>query len=252
MNKLKSIGLSCAFFLLIAAPRAHGQTAEEIIAKHIAALGGKEKIQSIHSLYLEGVAVMQNGTEINIKTWKIKDKLYRQEISFGMGNIVIIVTPQKGWSLNPRSGSNSYTPMTDDQVKALQPQLDPSGPLVDYAAQGSKIELQGKDTVGGKECYKVKLTPATGQTVTYSIDAQSWYVLRETRKGGGMFGGGGGRRGANADGEVNIDFGDYQKTADGYIFPYTILTGSFGSKMNVEKLEVNKDVDVAALSKPSN
>jgi hypothetical protein len=64
--------------------------------------------------------------------------------------------------------------------------------------------------------------------------------------------GGGGRRGGNADGEFHIDFGEYQKTADGYIFPYTILTGNLASKMNVEKLEVNKDVDVTALSKPSN
>jgi len=132
----------------------------------------------------------------------------------------------------------------------LQPQMDPSGPLVDYAAQGSKIELLGKDTIGGKECYKIRLTPSTGQPATFSIDAQNWYVLRETRKGGMM--GGGGRRGGNADAEMNIDFSDYQKTADGYTFPYTILMGSFGTKMNVEKVDVNKDVDVAALSKPSN
>jgi len=251
MNKLRCILLSCAFLLLIAAPRAHGQTADEIVAKHIAALGGKEKVQSVHSLYLEGVAVMQNGTEINTKTWKIKDKLYRQEISFGMGNVVIIVTPQKGWSSNPRNGGN-FTAMPDDQVKALQSQLDPAGPLVDYAAQGSKVELLGKDTVGGKECYKIKLTHTTGLAVTYSFDVQTYYILRETRKGGGMLGGGGGRRGGNPDGEITIDFSDYQKTPDGYLFPYTIVTGSFGAKTSVEKLEVNKDADVAALSKPAN
>ncbi len=250
MNKLRSILLSAAFLLLIAAPGAHGQTADEIVTKHIAALGGREKIQSVHSLYLEGVAVLQNGTEINTKTWKVKDKLYRQEISFGMGNIVIIVTPQKGWSSNPRDGGG-FKVMPDEQLKALQLQMDPAGPLVDYAAQGSKVELLGKDTVSGKECYMIKLTPATGQAVTYSFDVQTYYVLRETRKGGGMFGGGG-RRGGNPDGEVNIDFSDYQKTPEGYIFPYTIVTGSFGAKTSVEKLEVNKDADVTALSKPAN
>jgi len=253
MNTLRPILLSAAFLLLIAAPRAHGQSADDIIAKHVAALGGKEKLQSIHSVYLEGVAVMQNGTEIDSKTWKVKDKLYRQEISFGMGNVVIIVTPGKGWSSNPRNGG-AFAPMTDEQVKALQTQLDPVGPLVDYAAKGNKAELAGKDTVGGKECYKIKLTLSSGQDITYSIDEQTYYVLRETRKGGGMMGGGGGgaRRGANANGEFSIDFGDYQKTADGYVFPYTIITGSFGAKTSVEKLEVNKPVDEAALSKPTN
>lgn len=252
MNNLRPILLSAAFLLIIAAPRAKGQTVDDIIAKHITALGGKEKLQSIHSVYIEGVAVMQNGTEIDSKTWKVKDKFYRQEISFGMGNVVIIVTPQKGWSSNPRTGG-SFQPMTDEQVKALQTQLDPAGPLVDYAAKGSKVELLGKDTVGGKECYKLKLTLASGQDITYSIDPQTYYVLRETRKGGGMMGGGGGgaRRG-NGNGEFSVDFSDYQKTTDGYIFPYTIVTGSFGAKTSVEKLEVNKPVDEATLSKPSN
>lgn len=254
MSKLRSIVLSGVFLLMVAAPRAHGQTVEDIISKHIEALGGKEKLQSIHSIYLEGVAIMQNGAEIDSKTWRVKDKLYRQEIALPMGNIVLIVTPQKGWSLSPRSGG-SYAPMPDEQLKAMQSQLDPAGPFVDYAAKGSKVELLGKDTVGGKECYKIKLTPASGQAITYSIDAQTYYVLRETRKGGGMMGGGGNggaRRGGNADGEFNIDFGDYQKTADGYVFPYTIVTGSFGAKTSVEKLEVNKPVDEDKLSKPSN
>jgi hypothetical protein len=254
MNNLRPLLLSFVFLLIIAAPRAHGQTADEVIAKHIEALGGKEKLQSIHSVYIEGVAVMQNGTEIDSKSWKVKDKLYRQEISFGMGNVVIIVTPQKGWSSNPRNGG-SFQPMPDEQLKAMQPQLDPAGPLVDYAAKGSKAELLGKDTVGGKECYKIRLTLSSGQTITFSLDAQTYYVLRETRKGGGMMGGGGGgggRRGGNGDGEFSIDFGDYQKTADGYVFPYTIITGSMGAKTSVEKLEVNKPVDEAALSKPGN
>lgn len=243
--------MSTAFLLLIAAPRAHGQTTDDIIFKHIAALGGKEKLESIHSVYLEGVAVMQNGTEINSKSWKVKGKLYRQEISFGMGNVVIIVTPSKGWSSNSRSGG-TFAPLPDEQLKAMQPQLDPAGPLVDYAAKGSKVELLGKDTVGGKECYKIKLTLASGQEVTYSIDTQTYYILRETRKGGGMTGGGASRRGGNANGEFRIDFGDYQKTADGYVFPYTIVMGSFGAKTSVEKLEVNKPVDEATLSKPTN
>jgi len=234
---------------LVAAPVASAQTADEVIAKYVAALGGKEKLQSIHSIYLEGVSVMQNGTEINTKTWKVQDKLYRQEISFGAGNIVIFATPKQGWS----SRGGTTTPMAEDQLKGLQSQLDCAGPLVDYAAKGSKAELLGKDTVNGNTCWKIKLTMASGLYITYSIDEKTYYILRETRKGGGF----GGRRGGAANGggpapdaEFNIDFGEYQKTPDGYIFPFTILTGGVGAKTNIEKLEVNKPVDEAALSKP--
>jgi len=246
MNKLRIAGLS--LILLAAGVHLQAQTADEVIAKHIDAMGGKDKLQGLKSIYMEGVAVMANGTEIDTKTWRVKDKLYRQEISFGMGNVVIIATPTKGWTSNPRNGG-AFAPMPDEALKAAQPQMDPSGPFVDYAAKGNKVELQGTDTVsGGKKCYKLKVTFPSGQDVTYYIDAQTYYVDRESRKGGGMMGGG--RRDPNAT--FNIDFGDYQKTPDGYIFPNTIIAGGFGAKTSSEKLEINKDVDVDKLSKPEN
>jgi hypothetical protein len=251
MSILRISILSFALLLLVAAPRAHAQTADAIIAQHIEAMGGKEKLQSIKSIYMEGVAVMGNGTEINTKTWRVKDKLYRQEISFGMGNVVIIVTPTKGWSSNPRSGGE-FKALPDSVVKMMGLQLDLT-PLVDYAAKGGKVELLGNETVGDKACAKIKLTFAAGNYVTYFIDNQSHYVLRESRKGGGMIGGGGGGQGGgrrDPNAEFSIDFSDYQKTPDGYVFPNTIVAGGFGAKTSVEKLEINKAVDEEKLGKP--
>jgi uncharacterized membrane protein YgcG len=269
MNIFHKILLSSLSLSLLAVQSSRAQTADEVIAKYVAALGGKEKLQSIRSIYMEGVAVMQNGTEVDSKTWKVQGKLYRQEIAFGMGNIVVIVNPAQGWSSNPRTGG-TYKQMDPQQVKGLQWELDCAGPLVDYAAKGYKVELAGTDTVNSNECNKVKLTFPSGDYITYSIDKKSGYVLRESRKvtaamgggnGGGSGGsggggngggnGGGGKRGGNANGEFVIDYNDYQKTADGYIFPYTIIAGGFGAKTSVEKLEVNKDVDVATLGKPA-
>jgi hypothetical protein len=257
MTRSPSILLSLLGPLLAVSAGAKAQTADEIISKYVTALGNRE----IHSVYQEGVAVLQNGTEVDSKTWKVENKLYRQEISFGMGEVVIIVTPQQGWSSNPRTGG-SFTAMPPEQLKGLQSQMDPAGPLVNYAAKGHKAELLGKDTVNGKECYKLKLTLASGPDITYSIDENTFYILRETHKatqfgggagtgaGGGSAGGGGGRRAGNPNATFDIDFSDYQKTPDGYIFPYTIVTSSFGAKSSVTKLEVNKAVDVETLSKP--
>jgi hypothetical protein len=256
---------------LLASQAVFGQTADVIIAKYIDALGGKDKLLSIHSVYQEGVAVMANGNEIDSKIWKVQGQLYRQEISFGMGNIVVIVTPKGGWSSNPRSGG-SFKEMAPEQLQAAQVQMDPAGPLVDYAAKGSKAELLGKDTVNGNECWLVDLTLSNGHDIKYSFDEKTGYILRETikasammgggRRGGGANGGGGaaggagagagGPGGAGGNGMYNIDYSDYQKTPDGYTFPMTIIAGGFGAKTSVEKLEVNKTVDVTALSKPSN
>jgi hypothetical protein len=116
---------------------------------------------------------------------------------------------------------------------------------VDYAAKGSTVELLGKEKVGDVDAYKIKLTPKAGNEIIYFIDANTYYVIRETRKGGGMpGGGGGGARGgqANPDATFNIDFSHYQKTPDGFVFPFTVTLGN-GASMNYEKIEVNKPID---------
>ncbi len=271
-NILRS-GLGFFLFSLSLSLSAVAQTADEIIQRHIEALGGKDKLNSLSAIYLEGVSVMQDGREIGSKLWKVNNRLYRQEINFGMGEMVMIVTPSQGWRSNPRNGGN-FEAMSGDQLKTLQMQLDLAGPFVDYAAKGYTAEWLGQDTVGGSPCYKIRMTNKDGLAITYSIDAKTAYVARETRKGNGPFGGGrrgngGGGAGAGTPGGVpgaapgagsssvspdatyHIDFSDYQKTPEGYIFPFSMTIGG-GPKTIFEKIEVNKPVDEAKLSKPGN
>jgi hypothetical protein len=62
-------------------------------------------------------------------------------------------------------------------------------------------------------------------------------------KGGAM--GGGMRRpgGGGGDNEVTMMYSDYRKTADGYVFPYSMTIGGMGASTNFEVIEVNKPVD---------
>jgi len=66
----------------------------------------------------------------------------------------------------------------------------------------------------------------------------------------GSIAGGVGGEAAAGGGEFFIEFSDYKKTPDGYVFPYTVVTGGMGAKMNVERVEVNRRVDVDGLSRP--
>lgn len=233
---------------------AQAQTADEIINNYITAMGGKEKLASIKSLYMEGVTVMQNGNELNAKTYKVQGQLYRREMQMGaMGSMTQIVTDKQGWASNPRNGG-AFEAMPEDRLKNMQSELDCTNPLVNYAAKGNKVELIGKEDVEGTECFKIKCTLASGQDINYFIDPKSWYIIRETRKGGGMGmrGGGGGAPANGGNDEMKIDYSNYQKTSDGYVFPFTISVVGRGAGMNMEKIEVNKSIDVSALSKPSN
>jgi len=228
---------------------AQSQTVDDVINKYIDALGGKEKLNSIKTLYMEGVTVMQNGNEISAKMYREQDKLSRREISSPMGTMTSIVTDKEGWFSNPRNGGN-FEAIPAERLKLQQAELDLRSGLVDYASKGSTVELLGKEQVGDAEAYKIKLTPKTGNEVIYYIDAKTWYLIRETRKGGGMMGGARGGQQGNADQTINIDYSNYQKSADGFVFPYTVRFGQGGS-MNYEKIEVNKPID-QKLYKPNN
>ncbi|MFM9910911.1 MAG: hypothetical protein ACKVOW_16340 [Chitinophagaceae bacterium] len=225
---------------------AFAQTEEDVIGKYVQAMGGMEKLKSIQSVYMEGVSVGPNGSEVTSKTYKVQGKLYRQEIDFGMGSFTMIVTDKEGWFSNPRNGG-AFEPFPAEAVIAQQNELDCEGTLVEYVSKGHKAELVGKETIDGNECYNIKLTLKSGRSINYFIDSKNWYIIRTSAKGsGGMFGGGGGRQGGGGEIEVKTNYSDFKKTADGYIFPMTITRAGMGGRdmsTNIEKIEVNKTVD---------
>ena len=233
---------------------AFGQTADDVIGKYVEAMGGADKLKSITSVYMEGVAVSPNGAEITSKTYRVQNKLYRQDIDFGMGSFTMIVTDKEGWFSNPRNGG-AFEPFPAEAVAAQQHEMDCQGALLDYAGKGHKAELIGKETIDGMECYHIKLTLKSGRIINYFIENKNWYIIRTSAKQtGGMFGGGGGggRQGGGGDAEVNTNYSDFKKTADGYLFPMTISRAGMGGRdmsTSIEKIEINKAVD-AKLFKP--
>jgi len=214
---------------------AQAQTIEEVLDKYAKALGGKDKLLALSSLYLEGVSVM-NGNEVTSKTTKVQDKLFRSELNFGMGSMVMVITPEKGWRSNPRNGG-AFEAMSEEALKGSLYQMDCVGPLFNFMAKGHKAELQGKESVGGNDCYKIKLTTSSGKDIYYWINSKTYLIEQSSQKGGGRGG----------DVEMITLFRDYHEV-DGIMFPFTSEVkssgGGFGNgTMNFEKIELNKPVD---------
>jgi hypothetical protein len=238
-------------FAVLLSMAARAQSAQEIVNKYLQAMGGKEKLQSINSLYQEGIAVLDNGAKLSARSWRIYDRVFREEVTMPAGKVTIVVTPRQGWSAGPGTGG-LFKPLTEAQLKGLRPEIDPGGPLVDYAAKGNKIELAGKDTVNGTVCYRIRVYfPAGGSTV-YSIDARTGYILRATHTGGNVLGtilpGSGAEQ--HPDGAVSTEYSDYKVIAGGYVFPHAITLSPYGAKVKILRIEVNGSVDADVLSRP--
>ena len=216
------------------------QTADEVVAKHIEALGGKEKLATLKSLRMETNLSVQ-GMEIPVIVTRVHNVGQRVDISaMGMDGY-IINTPTAGWSYMPFMGQSAAEAMPEDQVKEAADELDLQGVLFNYQEKGNKVELLGKEDVDGTECFKLKLTTKAGKERTFFVDPKNYYILRTVAKAVVM----------GQEQEVTVNYGDYKKTEEGFVFAHTI-GGAFGQgDMTVTKLEINKPVDEKVF-KPAN
>ena len=162
---------------LVVVQFAQAQTVDDVINKHIAALGGKENLKKIQNVVMVGSLTVQ-GAEISLTLTQVNNKLARQDISAMGMNGFDFLTDKEGWSYMPFQGMQKPEPKTADEVKKSQSDLDIAGPLVDYAAKGHKVELLGKEDVDGTECYKIKVSLAGGKEVTFFIDPASSMIIR--------------------------------------------------------------------------
>ena len=128
--------------------------------------------------------------------------------------------------------------MPDDQYAQGKGQIYVGGPLYDYAAKGSKIELMGKEG----NAYKIKLTSKENAETMFLIDGTSYMITTVMGKA----------KMQDQDVDVTTKFSDYRKTDVGYMIPYAmdIDLGQFQLSVAVKKVELNKTIDPAEFEMP--
>ena len=204
------------------------QTADEIIDRHITAIGGKAAWAKVNSIKMEGSLDVQ-GTEVTIVVTKLQGKGMRQDITaMGMAGYRI-VTPASGTTFMPFQGQSTAVAMTPEELNASVDQLDIRGVLMDYKEKGHSIELAGKETINGMECFRLAVVLKTGKKETIFIDSKTYYVVRTTTTIPGQ------------DAEATFGFSNFKKLEEGIVLPFT-LTQATG-ELNLSKIEINKPVD---------
>ncbi len=218
--------------LLVFAQFAQGQTIDEVINKHIAALGGKENLSKIQNIVMEGNLNYQ-GTDIGIVITTVHNKLNRQDISVNGMQGFDMLTDKEGWAYMPFMGMQKPEPKAAEEVMQNKADLDLAGPLVDYAAKGHKVELMGKESVEGKSCYKIKVNLAGGKVLIIYIDVESNLISRTIDK----------RKVNGQEVDLQTDLADY-KDVEGVKMAYSI-TQQYGTTY-ISSIKVNQTVPESA------
>ena len=221
------------------------QTLDEIIKKAIDARGGIEKIKSVQSERITGHVSLAQGIEGSlILELKRPHKLYSEISVEGEKVLRVYDGKSAGWTLNPFMENKEVVEMSADELKGMPDEADGDGPLVDYKAKGSRVELVGKQEAGGKPVYRLKITSKSGEVRSYLIDSQTFL----TTKWEGV------RKVADQDLPWECALSDY-RDVQGLKFPFKIDQGSPGTEyrqtLTVEKVEINPKIDDSHFSKPA-
>lgn len=220
-------------------------TATQIVGKNVAARGGLKAWRAVNTLTLAG-RMEAGGTKNSELPFVMKMKRShksRLEIRFQEQTSVQAYDGAQGWKVRPFLGREDIEPFTSDEAKAAAAWQELDGPLVDYVKKGTKVELQGTESVEDHRAYKLKLTMKNGEKRHVWVDAASFLELKidgEPRKLDGKLH------------NVAIYYRDY-KTEKGLTLAHVLDTVVEGDKqhhkMFIDQVKVNQPMEDILFSK---
>jgi len=175
MSQARIVLLFFPIFLLIS--KAKSQTADEVIQKHIEAIGGYEKIKSIRAITFEGT-YKSAKLETSYKSYIIQDSIACTDGITNGKPSKSMVTKKDGWIYNNKESKPRIYPKSRSEIKQDQKAMDIHGPLVDYVEKGNKIKYLGLEKIDDAWCYKLKLKRADKTSFIFFFDSTTYFISR--------------------------------------------------------------------------
>lgn len=164
--------------LLLMAVALNAQTLEEIVKKNCLA-NGTDKLQNATTIYLEG-KMSQMGTEISMIMISKKPDLVKMVMSVNGMDIVTAFDGEKGWMINPMSGSFEATEIPAEQLDQIKGKNMFRNELQEQFDKGL-LQLVGEENVNDKPAFKISVTSSASEKPTYLfIDKESSLLVKTT------------------------------------------------------------------------
>jgi hypothetical protein len=224
------------------------QTADEVIEKSIAAMGGRAAMEKIKTRVMTGDITLTTpagdipgSVEItNAVPNKVRTVIKADLTALGAGPLVIDqrFDGTTGYVLDTLQGNRD---ITGSQLEAMKSNSFPHSFLT-YKTSGVAVKVTGKEKVGDHDAYLLIFEPAAGSPIRQYVDAESYLPVKTIIK-------------------ANIpQVGDIEQTAlasdfrevDGVKVPHKIEVTSAASSftMTFSKITNNVPVDEKLFAKP--
>jgi len=163
------------------------QTADEVVEKHLAAMGGREALGKLTTRKATGMITISTPNGDLSGPVELYSKLPNKTRAFmsldlsamGMNEKLVldqIFDGTSGWALNTLQGDN---PITGNQLENMKNASFPN-PLLNYKTTGSKVELLPSETIAGTSLVVLRITPKAGSVTKLYLDPQTYLAVRTT------------------------------------------------------------------------
>jgi hypothetical protein len=217
---------------------------DEIIAAHLAARGGKDRIQALRSIRETGTMTASDGRVARVVREIQRPGQFRLEFTYQGTTSVFANDGKAGWQIAPLQGQfepRAMPPETD--AAGGSDQRDIEGPLVDWKKKGHVVELAGRESLGGVEVDKLRVILEGGGARYDYVDVTSHMVVRSDVP----------RVVRGHRVEMQSTFSDFREVS-GIVFPHLIEIRIKGRpqilKIAVERVELNPQLDPASFQMP--
>lgn len=236
-----------ALLLLFTAQFLTAQTADDIINKHITAIGGADKWAKVHTIKSSGQYVMGPGMLAPVEEVVLSKPFSGYYSSFSWQGMTskTAMRADSGWNYNPFGGKRETDPMNPDAIHQTKLDADPQGLLFNYKQKGYTVEYLGTDDMDGTDVFKLRLNTKEGDMIYYYIDAETYYLLKTVKR----------IKLKDKEEKSFTAFSDFRKTDYGIVLPYSTQQvdadgNEQGGPVNILKVEVNGTPDLTVFDKP--
>jgi len=216
---------------------------DEIVARHVAARGGREALAALRTVRMTGRASAGPGREAIVRREIARPGRIRTEFVFQGTTGVYVWDGSAGWRVSPLDGHLEPEPLSDDAAALSAEQADLDGPLVDWKAKGHLVELIGAEQLRGGAAYRLKVTLKSGVVRHIWVDAKTGLVVRTEST----------RTLRGRDVALETVYGDYREIG-GVRFAHSIEIGVRARpqrlRIVVESVETNPPLDDSRFAIP--
>ena len=150
-----------------------------LVAKHVAAIGGRDAMDKHSSLHITGTFTMAAmGIEGPVHVYRAKPNKFLQQITIGsFGESAQGFDGTTAWANQPGAG---YMVLSGEMAEQTKSQADF---LADFPelSKYTTIETVALEDFEGRKCYKVKLVKAVGGETIQYFDAETGLVAGSIR-----------------------------------------------------------------------